>query len=103
MLGAILEGLPAVIICLPIFLPIALKLGIDPLHFSIVVVAAIGLGLFLPPVGVGLYIACAFANLRVDQTIKAMLPYVAVIFAGILVVIAFPWLTLVIPHAVYNR
>ena len=102
-LGAILEGLPAVIICLPIFLPIALKLGIDPLHFSIVVVAAIGLGLFLPPVGVGLYIACTFANLRVDQTIKAMLPYIAVLFAGILVVIAIPWLTLVIPHAVYNR
>ncbi len=102
-LGAILEGLPAVIICLPIFLPIALKLGIDPLHFSIVVVAAIGLGLFLPPVGVGLYIACTFANLRVDQTIKAMLPYIAVLFAGILVVIAIPWLTLVIPHSVYNR
>jgi len=102
-LGAILEGLPAVIICLPIFLPIALKLGIDPLHFSIVVVAAIGLGLFLPPVGVGLYIACTFANLRVDQTIKAMLPYIAVLFAGILVVITIPWLTLVIPHAVYNR
>lgn len=102
-LGAILEGLPAVIICLPIFLPIALKLGIDPLHFSIVVVAAIGLGLFLPPVGVGLYIACAFANLRVDQTVKAMLPYIAVLFAGILVVIAIPWLTLVIPNAVYNR
>lgn len=102
-LGAILEGLPAVIICLPIFLPVALKLGIDPLHFSIVVVAAIGLGLFLPPVGVGLYIACTFANLRVDQTIKAMLPYIAVLFAGILVVIAIPWLTLVIPHAVYNR
>lgn len=102
-LGAILEGLPAVIICLPIFLPIALKLGIDPLHFSIVVVAAIGLGLFLPPVGVGLYIACSFANLRVDQTIKAMLPYIAVLFAGILVVIAIPWLTLVIPNAVYNR
>ncbi len=102
-LGAILEGLPAIIICLPIFLPIALKLGIDPLHFSIVVVAAIGLGLFLPPVGVGLYIACSFANLRVDQTIKAMLPYIAVLFAGILVVIAIPWLTLVIPNAVYNR
>jgi C4-dicarboxylate transporter DctM subunit len=102
-LGAILEGLPAVIICLPIFLPIALKLGIDPLHFSIVVVAAIGLGLFLPPVGVGLYIACAFANLRVDQTIKAMLPYIVVLFAGILVLIAIPWLTLVVPQAVYTR
>lgn len=102
-LGAILEGLPAIIICLPIFLPIATKLGIDPLHFSIVVVAAIGLGLFLPPVGVGLYIACSFANLRVDHVFKAMLPYIAVLFFGILVLIAVPWLTLVVPQAVYHR
>ena len=102
-LGAILEGLPAVIICLPIFLPIVAKLGIDPLHYSVVVVAAIGLGLFLPPVGVGLYIAASFANLRVDQTIRAMTPYVLVLFFGILILIAIPWLTLVVPKLAYSR
>lgn len=101
-LGALLEGLPAVIICLPIFLPITAKLGIDPLHYSVVVVAAIGLGLFLPPVGVGLYIAAAFANLRVDQTIRAMTPYVLVLFVGILILIAIPWLTLVLPKLAYS-
>jgi C4-dicarboxylate transporter DctM subunit len=102
-LGAVLEGLPAVIICLPIFLPIVAKLGIDPLHYSVVVVAAIGLGLFLPPVGVGLYIAASFANLRVDQTIRAMTPYVLVLFFGILILIAIPWLTLVVPKLAYGR
>lgn len=102
LLGAILEGLPAVIICLPIFLPIATRMGIDPLHYSVVVVAAIGVGLFLPPVGVGLYIAATFANLRVDQTIRAMLPYVGVLFVGILILIAFPWLTLVVPKMIYT-
>lgn len=102
-LGAILEGLPAVIICLPIFLPITAKLGIDPLHYSVVVVAAIGLGLFLPPIGVGLYIAASFANLRVDQTIRAMTPYVLVLFVGILILIAIPWLTLVLPKLAYSR
>jgi C4-dicarboxylate transporter DctM subunit len=102
-LGAILEGLPAVIICLPIFLPIVAKLGIDPLHYSVVVVAAIGLGLFLPPVGVGLYIAASFANLRVDQTIRAMTPYVLVLFFGILILIAIPWFTLVLPKLAYGR
>ncbi len=101
-LGAILEGLPAVIICLPIFLPIATRMGIDPLHYSIVVVAAIGVGLFLPPIGIGLYIAATFANLRVDQTIRAMLPYLGVLFVGILILIAFPWLTLVVPKMVYT-
>lgn len=102
-LGAILEGLPAVIICLPIFLPIAIKLGIDPLHYSIVVVAAIGVGLFVPPVGVGLYIACSFAGIRVDQTFRAMFPYLLVLGIGILVLITVPWLTLVVPQAVYQR
>jgi tripartite ATP-independent transporter DctM subunit len=102
-LGAILEGLPAVIICLPIFLPIAQRFGIDPMHYSVVVVAAIGLGLFLPPVGVGLYIAASFAGLRVDQTIRAMLPYVLVLFAGILILIAFPWLTLIVPKLYLGR
>jgi TRAP-type C4-dicarboxylate transport system permease large subunit len=102
-LGAILEGLPAVIICLPIFLPIVAKLGIDPLHYSVMVVAAIGLGLFLPPIGVGLYIAASFANLRVDQTIRAMTPYVLVLSFGILILIAIPWLTLVVPQLVYSR
>jgi C4-dicarboxylate transporter, DctM subunit len=102
-LGAILEGLPAVIICLPIFLPIVAKLGIDPLHYSVIVVAAIGLGLFLPPIGVGLYIAANFGNLRVDQTIRAMTPYVLVLSIGILILIAIPWLTLVIPQLVYSR
>ncbi|MSP96149.1 MAG: TRAP transporter large permease [Betaproteobacteria bacterium] len=101
-LGAILEGLPAVIICLPIFLPIAQKLGIDSMHYSVVVVAAIGVGLFLPPVGVGLYIASSFANLRVDQTIRAMIPYILVLCAGILILILVPWFTLVIPQAVFK-
>jgi tripartite ATP-independent transporter DctM subunit len=102
LLAAVLEGLPAIIICLPIFLPIAIKFGIDPLHYSIVVVAATGLGLFLPPVGIGLYIACSFANLNADQTFRAMLPYTAVLAAGIVILMIFPWLTLVVPRLVFG-
>jgi tripartite ATP-independent transporter DctM subunit len=101
-LAAVLEGLPAIIICLPIFLPIAIKFGVDPLHYSIVVVAATGLGLFLPPGGIGLYIACSFANLSADKTFRAMLPYTAVLAAGILVLMIFPWLTLVVPRLVFG-
>jgi C4-dicarboxylate transporter DctM subunit len=101
-LAAVLEGLPAIIICLPIFLPIAMNFHIDPLHYAIVVVAATGLGLFLPPIGIGLYIAASFANLNADQTFRAMLPYVAVLFLGIVILMAFPWLTLVIPQLVFG-
>jgi C4-dicarboxylate transporter DctM subunit len=102
-LGAILEGLPAIIICLPIFLPIATRLGIDPLHYSIIVVAAIGLGLFLPPIGLGLYVASSFAGIRADETFRAMAPYVVMLLLGILVLILVPSLTLVVPQALYTR
>lgn len=102
LLAAVLEGLPAIIICLPIFLPIATKFQIDPLHYSIVVVAATGLGLFLPPIGIGLYIASSFANLNADQTFRAMIPYTVVLALGIVILMMFPWLTLVIPHLVFS-
>lgn len=102
-LGALLEGLPAIIICLPIFLPIATRLGIDPLHYSIIVVAAIGLGLFLPPIGLGLYVASSFAGIRADETFRAMAPYVLMLLLGILVLILVPSLTLVVPQALYMR
>ena len=64
--------------------------------------AATGLGLFLPPVGIGLYIACSFANLSADKTFRAMLPYTAVLAAGIVVLMMFPWLTLVVPRLVFG-
>lgn len=102
-LGAIFEGLPAIIICLPIFLPIATQLKIDPLHYSTMVVAATGIGLFLPPFGIGLYIASSFANLRAEQTYRAMLPYIGVLCVGMLILMAVPWLTLVVPDAIFAR
>lgn len=101
-LAAVLEGLPAIIICLPIFLPIAAKFHIDALHYSIVIVAATGVGLFLPPIGIGLYIASSFANLSVEQTFRAMLPYTLVLAVGIVILMLFPWLTLVVPQLAFG-
>jgi tripartite ATP-independent transporter DctM subunit len=96
-LGAVLEGLPAVVILLPTFMPVVKQLNIDPIHFSIVVVAATGIGLFLPPIGVGLFIATGIANVRMDRVIGPMTPYVAFLCVGLLLVILFPSITLVLP------
>jgi tripartite ATP-independent transporter DctM subunit len=96
--GAVVEGLPAVVILLPSLLPVATQLGIDPIHYAIVIVAAVGIGLFLPPVGVGLFIACGIAGLPVDQATRAILPFIAVLCAGLAVIIAAPWFTLVLPR-----
>jgi len=97
-LGAVLEGLPAVVILLPTFLPVVKQFDIDLVHYSIVVVAATGIGLFLPPIGVGLFIACGIANVSVDRVMRPMLPYVLFLCLGLLLVILFPWLTLVLPR-----
>ena len=98
LLGAILEGLPAVIILLPTFLPVVKQLNIDLVHFSIVVVAATGIGLFLPPIGVGLFITCGIAGITIDKVIKPMAPYIAFLCLGLLLVILFPQITLVLPR-----
>ncbi len=96
--GAVIEGLPAVIILLPSLLPVAVDLGIHPIHYAIVIVAAVGIGLFLPPIGVGLFIACGIADISVDRATRAMLPFVAVLSAGLAVIILVPWFTLVLPR-----
>jgi C4-dicarboxylate transporter, DctM subunit len=97
-LGAVLEGLPAVVILMPTFLPVVRALGIDVVHYSTVVVAATGVGLFLPPIGVGFFIACGIARISVDRATGAMMPYVVMMCLGLLVVILVPWVTLIVPR-----
>src|SRR5688572_10015544 len=97
-LGAVLEGLPAVVILMPTFLPVVRALGIDVVHYSTVVVAATGIGLFLPPIGVGFFIACGIARITADRATGAMMPYVVMMCLGLLIVILVPWVTLVLPR-----
>jgi len=96
--GAVIEGLPAVVILLPSLLPVAAQLGIHPIHYAIVIVAAVGIGLFLPPVGVGLFIACGIADVSVDRATPAMVPFIAVLCTGLAFIIVMPWFTLVLPR-----
>ena len=96
--GAVIEGLPAVVILLPSLLPVATQLSIDPIHYAIVIVAAVGIGLFLPPVGVGLFIACGIAGVTVDRATRVILPFIAVLCVGLAVIILAPWFTLVLPR-----
>ena len=98
LMGAVLEGLPAVVILLPTFMPVVTRLGIDVVHYSTVVVAATGIGLFLPPIGVGFFIACGIANIPGDRATPAMMPYVYMMCAGLLIVILVPWVTLIVPR-----
>jgi len=96
--GAVVEGLPAVVILLPSLLPVATQLAIDPIHYAIVIVAAVGIGLFLPPVGVGLFIASGIGGVSVDRATRAVLPFIVVLCVGLVVIIIAPWFTLVLPR-----
>jgi tripartite ATP-independent transporter DctM subunit len=97
-LGAILEGVPAMIILVPVFFPVIARFGVDPLHYGTLVVAALGLGLFVPPFGVGFFIACALGRTTVETAARAYVPYVIVLLLGLLLVAFVPWITLVVPR-----
>src|SRR6478735_115801 len=99
MFGMVLEGLPAAVVLIPVVFPIAEKMGIDPIHFNIVQTAAVGIGLFLPPMGVGLLMALRFANLTVGQHWRTYLPYVAALLIGLLLIILFPDISLFLPRS----
>lgn len=97
-LGAFLEGLPAIVVLLPTMFPVVAKLGIHPIHYINTVIAAVGIGLFLPPLGLGLLIACSIARIDVMSTVRALGPFLLMLLVGLAVVIAVPTLTLVLPR-----
>ena len=101
-LGAVLEGVPALIMTVPILLPIATQFGVDPIHFGIILIANMGIGLFLPPVGLGVFIGCSIGKITVSEVAKPLLPYLAVNFATVLLITYWPWLTMAIPGLLFK-
>src|SRR3989440_673466 len=97
--GMVLEGLPAAVVLIPVVFPIAMRLGINPIHFDIVQTAAVGIGLFLPPMGVGLLMALKFADVSVGQHARGYWPYVLALLIGLMLIICLPELSLAIPRS----
>jgi C4-dicarboxylate transporter, DctM subunit len=101
-LGAVLEGVPALIMTVPILLPIAVRLGVDPVHFGVILVANMGIGLFLPPVGLGVFVGCSIGRVAVSEIARPLFPYLAGNFAVVLLITYWPWLTLVLPRQFFQ-
>src|SRR3954447_9575468 len=97
--GMVLDGLPAVVVLIPVVFPIATKIGINPIHFDIVQTAAVGIGLFLPPMGVGLLMALRFADISAMQHARAYWPYIVALLIGLLLIILVPEFSLAIPRS----
>jgi tripartite ATP-independent transporter DctM subunit len=92
-LGSILEGIPAIVLFGPLLFPIARAMGVNEVHYAMVVVLAMGIGLFAPPFGVGYYTACAIGKVSPDAGLRAIWPYFGALILGLLAVAAIPWLS----------
>ncbi len=92
-LGSVLEGIPAIVLFGPLLFPIARSLGVHEVHYAMVVVLSMGLGLFAPPLGVGYYAACAIGRVNPDEGIRPIAGYMVALLAGTIVVAAVPWLS----------
>ena len=93
-LGSMLEGIPAIVLFGPLLCPIAKTVGIHEVHYAMVVILAMGLGLFAPPFGVGYYAACAIGKVHPDEGIRPIWGYMLALLIGLLVVAAVPWISI---------
>jgi len=93
-LGCFLEGLPAIVLLAPIMFPIAARLGIHEVHYAMVAVTAMNIGLMAPPIGIGFYIACKIGGVSPDEAMGAIWPYLGALLVGLLLIAAVPALSI---------
>lgn len=93
-LGSVLEGIPAIVLFGPLLFPIARQLGVHDIHYSMVVILAMGIGLFAPPFGVGYYAACAVGRVQPDEGIRPIIGYLVALVVGLVVVACVPWISI---------
>ena len=93
-LGSVLEGIPAIVLFGPLLFPIAREMGVHEVQYAMVVILAMGMGLFAPPFGVGYYVACAISKIHPDEGMRPILGYLAALMLGVILVAAIPWLSI---------
>jgi len=96
--GMFIESTAAIITFTPILYPVAVKMGIDPVHFGIVIVTNLGVGLVTPPVGACLFVASAIGRTPVDKLIKPLMPFLVVMTVALFLITYWPDMTLFIPR-----
>jgi C4-dicarboxylate transporter DctM subunit len=96
--GMILDGLPAILIFYPILMPIAASLGVNPLHYGVLVIAVVGIAIVAPPIGLCLVILCSLAKIKLTDTIGPLIPYISILVADLIIIAFWPWLVLILPQ-----
>jgi len=93
-LGSVLEGIPAIVLFGPLLFPIARAVGVHEVHYAMVIILAMGIGLFAPPFGVGYYAACAIGRVDPAEGIRPIWGYLLALMAGLIIVAIFPWISI---------
>jgi tripartite ATP-independent transporter DctM subunit len=93
-LGSVLEGIPAIVLFGPLLFPIARAVGVHEVHYAMIIILAMGIGLFAPPFGVGYYAACAIGRVDPAEGIRPIWGYLLALMAGLIIVAMFPWISI---------
>ncbi len=93
-LGSVLEGIPAIVLFGPLLFPIAKAVGVHEVHYAMIIILAMGIGLFAPPFGVGYYAACAIGRVDPAQGMRPIWGYLVALLIGLIVVAIFPWISI---------
>ena len=102
-IGMFIETSAAIIVLAPILAPVAVHFGVDPVHFGLIMVVNLALGMITPPFGVNLFAACTVARISLDQIVKHLIPFVLVILGCLMVITYVPWISLALRDLVYAR
>ncbi len=93
-LGSVLEGIPAMVLFAPLLFPVAKAIGVHEVHYAMVIILAMGIGLFAPPFGLGYYAACTIGRVHPDVAVRRIWPYLGVLLIGVLIVAFVPWFSI---------
>ena len=93
-LGSVLEGIPAIVLFGPLLFPIARSVGVHEVHYAMIIILAMGIGLFAPPFGVGYYAACAIGRVDPAQGVRPIWGYLLALLVGLIIVAVFPWISI---------
>ncbi|WPH18758.1 TRAP transporter large permease [Variovorax paradoxus] len=102
-IGMFIETSAAIIVLAPILAPVAMHFGIDPVHFGLVMVVNLALGMITPPFGVNLFAACTVARISLDRIVKHLVPFVLVIIGCLMVITYVPWISLALRDLAYAK
>ncbi len=102
-IGMFIETSAAIIVLAPILAPVAVHFGVDPVHFGLIMVVNLALGMITPPFGVNLFAACTVARISLDQIVRHLIPFVLVILGCLMVITYVPWISLALRDLVYAK